>query len=238
MTATKFSLIAVATAAATIGMTACSPSTTSTGPSTTTVTAPATTTVSTPSTTAMSEPAPTSSSAPAVGQGSDCEVNPSSAPMPTAEPYGTVPEVGRISVALNGITSGSVTAGSAPTEVEVTLCNNSAVSYPEVGVVLTLQHCSCAPNPMLMPTGTVERFDPAANSWIQMEHPVEGGGMDYLGGYSDVQELPKGKSVTLRYRIALDASMNAGDGGVAATAVAPDPLSQLGRANLPFTVVK
>jgi hypothetical protein len=31
--------------------------------------------------------------------------------------------------------------------------------------------------------------------------------MDYLGGFSNMQELPKGKAVTLRYRIALDASM-------------------------------
>jgi hypothetical protein len=149
-----------------------------------------------------------------------------------------MPEVGRVSVALNGIPSGSITAGSAPIEVEVTVCNDSAVSYPEFGIVLTLQHCSCASNPMLMPTGTVERFDPATNSWIQIEHPVEGGGMDYLNGFENVQDLPKGKSVTVRYRIALDASMNAGEGGVAAAAVTPEPLVQLGRANLPFTVVK
>lgn len=237
MTTTKFA-VAVATVAATIGLAACSTSTTGAGPSTITVTAPTTTTARTPPTAATSEPAPTTPSAPAVGQGSDCDVNPSSAPVPSSEPYGMVPEVGRISVALNGIPSGSITAGGAPVDVEVTVCNNSAVAYPEVGLVLTLQHCSCAPNPMLMPTGTVERFDPVSNSWIQMEHPVEGGGMDYLGGYSNVQELPKGKSVTTRYRIALDASMNAGEGGVAATAVTPEPLVQLGRADLPFTVVK
>ena len=112
-----------------------------------------------------------------------------------------------------------------------------AVSYPEVGVTVVLEHCGCAPNPMLIPKGTVERFDPTAGSWIQMEHPVEGGGMDYLGGYANVQELPKGKSVT-SYRIALDASMNAGEGGVSATAVTPEPLVQLGGAELPFTVTK
>jgi hypothetical protein len=30
--------------------------------------------------------------------------------------------------------------------------------------------------------------------------------------------------------------MDAGDGGVSATAVTPDPLAQLGRAELPFAV--
>ena len=62
--------------------------------------------------------------------------------------------------------------------------------------------------------------------------------MDYLGGFTDVQELPKGKAVTLRYRVALDASMTDGKGGVQATAVMPDPLVQIGKADLPFTVSK
>jgi hypothetical protein len=222
MRTTKFAFVA-ATTVATIGLSGCSSSTTNTSASTTTVTVSATTSVT---------------STPAIGQDNSCEVNPSSAPIPATEPYGTVPEVGRISVALTGIPSDTVTAGAAPVEVDVTLCNDSAVDYPEVGVTVTIQHCSCAPNPMLMPTGSVERFDPATNSWIQMELPVEGGGMDYLGAFSNVQELPKGKSVTLRYRIALDASMTAGEGGVAATAVTPDPLVQLGRADVSFTVVK
>ncbi len=213
----KFALLATATVAATISVAACSTSSNDAGPATTSSTATTATTAN---------------------QASGCEINPSSAPVPTAEPYGMVPEAGRISVALNGIPSGNVTAGGAPTEVEVTLCNNSAVSYSEVGVTVVLEHCGCAPNPMLIPTGTVERFDPTTGSWIQMEHPVEGGGMDYLGGYANVQELSKGKSVTLRYRITLDASMNAGDGGVSATAVTPEPLVQLGTAELPFTVTK
>lgn len=236
MKVTKFVLTATLSVAA-MAVAACSTSTPNAGPTTVTVTQPASTTA-TASAPTNSTAAPTSSSAPAVGHDSGCEVNPSSSPMPAAEPYGMVPEAGRISVALNGIPSGNVTAGGAPTEVEVTLCNNSAVSYSEVGVTVVLEHCGCAPNPMLIPTGTVERFDPITGSWIQMEHPVEGGGMDYLGGYANVQELSKGKSVTLRYRIALDASMNAGDGGVSATAVTPEPLVQLGRAELPFTVTK
>jgi len=54
--------------------------------------------------------------------------------------------------------------------------------------------------------------------------------MDYLGGFTDVQELPKGKAVTLRYRIALDAWMTEGKGRAEATAVMPDPLVQIGKA--------
>lgn len=46
------------------------------------------------------------------------------------------------------------------------------------------------------------------------------------------------KAVTLQYRIAIDAPMNAGEGGLSATAVTPEPLVQLERAELPFSVVK
>jgi hypothetical protein len=157
--------------------------------------------------------------------------------VPTAEKYDPVPADARISVALNGIPSGTVKPGGPPTEVEVTLCNNSPVDYPEVGVVLALTRCSCATSPMGLPQGTAERFDPVAGSWIKLDHPVMGTGMDYLGGFTNVQELPKGKALTLRYRIALDASVTDGKGGVDATVVIPDPLVQIGKADLPFTVV-
>jgi sugar lactone lactonase YvrE len=188
------------------------------------------------STSTRGKPAP-SSNAPAAAHGGGCEVNPSSAPVPTAEEFEPVPEVGRISVALSGITSGEVQPGDPPTEVDVAVCNNSAVDYPQMGVVLVLQHCSCATYPNGIPLGTVERFDQASGGWVKVDHPAEGSGMDYLGTYSNVQELPKGKSVTLRYRVALDASMTAGKGGVEAIVVTPDPLVQIGKADLPFTVL-
>ncbi len=66
--------------------------------------------------------------------------------------------------------------------------------------------------PIGLPDGTAERFDPATASWTKLQHPVIGTGMDYLGGFTDVQELPKGKAVTLQSRIALDAWMTEGNG--------------------------
>jgi streptogramin lyase len=215
----KRALIATATIAATISIAACSSSTPNAGPTTT----------------AASTPAATSSTA---GQATSCEVNPSSAPLPTAEKYEPVPADSRISVALSGIPSGTLKPGDPPTKVELTLCNNSPVDYPKVGVVLVLTQCSCAIYPSGLPQGTADRFDPATSSWIPLKHPVITTGMDYLGGINDVLELPKGKAVTLRYRVALDASMTDGNGAVEATAVIPDPLVQIGKADLPFTVSK
>jgi hypothetical protein len=213
---TARALIATATVVPTIALGACS------------TTPPATTTI---------KPVATSSSAPtSPSNASGCQVNPATAAVPTAEPYEPVPEADRISVTLSGIPSGTVKPGSAPDEVDVSLCNNSPVSYPKVGVVLVLKHCTCAPV-MGIAVGTVESFDPATGAWTKVEPSHEGTGMDYLVGWTNVQELPKGKAVTLRYRITLDASMTDGTGGVSATAVLPDnqPI-QLGNADLPFTV--
>ena len=42
---------------------------------------------------------------------SECEFNPADAPITTVEPYQWVPEVGRISVTMSGLPSGTVTPG-------------------------------------------------------------------------------------------------------------------------------
>lgn len=206
---TKRLLIATAAVAATVSAGACASSAPDAKPATTAVGDPAT----------------------------RCETNPSSAPMPSAEPLGPVPASGRISVALRGIPSGTVKPGDPPVEIDVTLCNDSPVAYPQVGVVLALERCSCATNGLGITEGTVERFDKATNSWIGLDYPSIGTGMDYVMAYENVQEMPKGKAVKLRYRIALDASMADGRGGVEAVAVTPKPqVVQIGKANLPFTV--
>jgi len=139
---------------------------------------------------------------------------------------------------MAGIPSGTVKPGDPMTDVDVTLCNNSPVDYPKIGVVFVLTRCSCSISPIGLPQGTAERFDPATGSWIKVDHPVIGTGMDYIGGYTNVQELPKGKAVTLKYRFALDASMADGKGGVEATVVMSADLVQIGKADLPFTVSK
>ena len=115
-----------------------------------------------------------SPSAAAASRPGSCQVNPSSAPMPTAEQFEPVPADARISVTMTGIPSGTVKPGDPATEVDVTLCNNSPVDYPKVGVVLVLTRCSCAITPIGLPEGTAERFDPAAGTWIKLDHHRHG----------------------------------------------------------------
>lgn len=182
--------------------------------------------------------APASPTTSAVASGGECAVNPKSEPMPAAEKFRPVPPAGRISVTMSGIPSGAVKPGDPPAEVDVTLCNNSSVDYPKVGVTTVLTRCSCAINPMGLPAGRIERFDGPTNAWVPLKHPVITTGMDFLGGFTDVQPLPKGKTVTLKYRMSLDHSMTAGKGSMESTAVVPDSLVEIGMAHLPFTVLK
>jgi hypothetical protein len=210
MTTTKFTLIAAVTIVATVGLTACSTSTTDSGQEPTAATTPAAT---------------------------DCAVNPADRPVPTVEIYDAVSKADQLDVSITGIPSGTVTPGAAPVEFEVKLCNPSPVSYPSVGVVVVLENCSCVPEGIPIARGTIDYFDPATGNWIALEHPSAGTGTDFMGAYENVQEFPKGKSVTLRYRLALDPSMTNGEGGVAAYAMNADgSLNQLGTARLPFNV--
>ncbi|MDV3135363.1 MULTISPECIES: hypothetical protein [Mycobacterium] len=230
-------LFAAAAMATATWVAACSTSTTDTGAGTTApaATTTVTTTVTAPTTVAP-EPSPTTTSTPTVAAG-DCAINPANRPVPVVERYDAVSEADQIDVSISGIPSGTVTPGAAPVEFEVELCNTSPVSYPSVGVVVVLENCSCVPDGLPIAKGTVDYFDPAAGSWTPLEHPAAGTGTDFMGGYENVQEFPKGKTVSLRYRLTLDPSMTNGEGGVAAYAMNADgSLNQLGTARLPFNV--
>lgn len=208
---------------------------------TVTVTAPAT------STGAASEPATTSATAgaqttsgtagPNDPVASECSANAESTPVPSVEPFGSVPDYAEVTVTLTGLLAGTITPGAAASEVDVTLCNETPVDYPAVGVVLVLTNCTCTTHPMGLPVGSIDRYDATTDSWVALPQPVIGGGMDYLGTFTDVQPLPKGAQVTVKYRVSLDASMTDGDGGLEAAAVMPDPLVKIGGDEMQFAVV-
>ncbi|MFI6098097.1 hypothetical protein ACIA8G_21265 [Lentzea sp. NPDC051213] len=130
----------------------------------------------------------------------------------------------------------SVVTPGKPVEVEVTLCNNTPVAYPEVGVVFGISRCTCAPGPLHMSRGTAQWFDTASGTWVDLKQPAVGTGMDYVSTFTNQQPLPKGKSLKVRYRFTLDRSMGAGEGGILAAAVVPAGLSLLGQEKVPFEV--
>lgn len=209
-------------------------------PETVTVTAPATATGTSTTPTGTTDAAPTDTTNPDDPNdpvASECGANAESTPVPSFEPFDPVPDYAEVSVTLSGLLSGEITPGGAPAEVDVTLCNDTPVDYPSVGVVLVLTNCTCTTHPMGLPDGSIDRYDETTGSWVALPHPVVGGGMDYLGTFTDVQLLPKGKQVTVKYRVSLDASMTEGDGGLEAAAVVPNPVVKIGGDEMQFAVV-
>ena len=164
----------------------------------------------------------------------ECAVNPADAPVPPADPYTTLPTEYGVQLKIAG--APEVVKVGKPVEVEVTLCNNSPVAYPEVGVVFAIARCSCAGDPSHISRGTAAWFDTASGSWIDLKQPVMGTGMDYLSQFSKRQPLPKGKTVTVRYRFTFDRSMGEGDGGVVATAVTTNGPMAISEVRAPFKV--
>ncbi|MGW4211623.1 hypothetical protein ACWEIJ_26765 [Lentzea sp. NPDC004789] len=194
--------------------------------------------------TSSSSAAPTSSSTPVekpqavvekpVVKQSECAVNPADLPVPPADPYTTLP--GKYGVQIKIAGAPEVVKVGKPVEVEVTLCNNSPVAYPEVGLVFAIDRCSCAGGPVYISRGTVARFDTASGSWIDLKQPVMGTGMDYLSQFTNRQPLPKGKKVTVRYRFTFDQSMGEGDGDVVAAVVTTAGPMKISEVRAPFKV--
>jgi hypothetical protein len=164
----------------------------------------------------------------------ECAVNPADAPVPPTAPYTTLPGRYGVQVKIAGVPD--VVKVGKPVEVQVTLCNNSPVAYPEVGVVFGIDRCSCAGGPSYISRGTAAWFDTASGSWIDLKQPVLGTGMDYLSQFSNRQPLPKGKKVTVRYRFTFDKSMGEGDGGVVAAVVTTDGPMNISQVRTPFKV--
>jgi hypothetical protein len=132
----------------------------------------------------------------------------------------------------------TVRIASAPVEIDVTVCNNSPVAYPQAAFVFALDRGTSAPEEMHIPDGTVQRYD--NGQWVTQQFPHVSNDVGYLGNFFDAQPLPKGKAVTIRYRITYAANNVNGTGNVIAAVVTPkaDAPLVLGTGKASFTVAK
>lgn len=146
-------------------------------------------------------------------------------------------------ITAEGITT--VRPGGPPLRLRITLHNNGP-DIDEVGMVVSLGHCSCAPSPgaMMMPAGTMRMLDPNTNAWVDVPYVAEGTGMDYLG-QNLVPPFPlnHGQSATYELEMALNADqgylVGKGESSIGVTLTHPDnPLGPRikGSASLPLTV--
>lgn len=89
--------------------------------------------------------------------------------------------------------------GGDPLRFTVTLTNTTADDIPDVGLVVSLGHCSCGrPGASMMPSGTMRMRDPQTNAWTDVPYVREGTGADVLGR-TLVPPFVLGQGQTLTY---------------------------------------
>jgi hypothetical protein len=131
-------------------------------------------------------------------------------------------------IAAQGDTT--VQPGGPPLRFTVTMVNNGP-DIAEVGMVVSLGHCSCGlGGAAMMPPGSMHMLDPQSNAWVEVPYDTEGTGMDYITE-TLVPPFPltHGQTVTYQLEMALDAdpdhSVKAGKGGINVTPTVPsDPM--------------
>jgi hypothetical protein len=119
---------------------------------------------------------------------------------PTAKPVD-------VTVAPEGVTT--VRPGGPPIRFRVRLVNNGA-DIAELGMVVSLGHCSCGPpGASMMAEGSMRMLDPQTNEWVTVPYVREGTGMDYIT-QNLVPPFPMshGQTVTYQLEMAVDAEQN------------------------------
>lgn len=138
----------------------------------------------------------------------------------------------------------TVRPGGPSMRFSVTLVNDGA-DISEVGMVVSLGHCSCSPSPgpKMMPAGSMRMLDPQSNTWVAVPYVSEGTGMDYLNRYL-VPPFPltHGQTITYQLEMQVDADDEAriASGESAVNVTLTDPATSRvrpgGHASLPITV--
>ncbi|MDT5364009.1 MAG: hypothetical protein QOC69_5771 [Mycobacterium sp.] len=191
---------------------------------------------------------PTSSGTTTVGQSGAVSSQPavtSAAPhvlLTQAQPHGSA---GGIDVTLAAQGSTTVRPGGPPMRFTVTLVNTTTTDIDQVGMVVSLGHCSCSPSgARMMPAGSMRMLDPSTQAWVTVPYDSEGTGMDYINEtLVPPFVLIHGQTITYQLQMQLhaDQGFTVGNGesdiSVTMTNVATYPPTRLGTtSSLPITV--
>lgn len=139
----------------------------------------------------------------------------------------------------------TVRPGGPPLPFSVTLVNTTTTDYAQVGLVVSLGHCSCNPSGIrMMPDGTMSMFDPGTNAWLTVPYVAEGSGTDFLARTVVPQfTLTHGQALTYRFRLRVNANqaytVGPGDSAVHVTMTSGagnTPVGPSPTASLPITV--
>jgi hypothetical protein len=92
----------------------------------------------------------------------------------------------------------------------VTLVNTTAADIAQVGMVVSLGHCSCSPpGARMMPAGSMQMLDPNTNAWETVPYVAEGTGTDFLSQtLIPPFVLTQGQTMTRQLQLQLNANQN------------------------------
>ena len=92
----------------------------------------------------------------------------------------------------------------------VTLVFSTPAGLNQVGMVVSLGHCSCNPSgAAMMPAGTMQMLNSDTNAWVTVPYVAEGTGTDFLSRpLLAPLVLAQGQTITYQLQLQLNASQN------------------------------
>ena len=174
-----------------------------------------------------------------------------SSPPPGTSPASPTPGAGShgsaggidVTIAAQGPTT--VHPGGAPMPFSVTLVNTTTAGLAQVGMVVSLGHCSCNPSGAAMiPAGSMQMLNPDTQAWVTVPYVAEGTGMDFISQtLVPPFVLAQGQTITYQLQLQLNANQNftvgKGDSAIDVTMTNVTTNTALGvspTASLPITV--
>ncbi|HWT50533.1 MAG TPA: hypothetical protein VN255_18830, partial [Mycobacterium sp.] len=128
-------------------------------------------------------------------------------PAPGAGAHGSA---GGIDVTIAAPGPTTVSPGGAPMPFSVTLVNTTTAGMAQVGMVVSLGHCSCSPpGASMMPAGSMQMLNPDTNAWVTVPYVAEGTGTDFLSQtLVPPFVLAQGQTITYQLQLQLNANQN------------------------------
>jgi hypothetical protein len=161
--------------------------------------------------TTSSSGTPTGSATTSAGQSTSPSSPPqgssSASPAPGAASHGSA---GGVDVTITAPGPTTVRPGGAPMPFSVTLVNTTTGGLAQVGMVVSLGHCSCNPSgAAMMPAGSMQMLNPDTNAWVTVPYIAEGTGTDFLSQtLVPPFVLTQGQSITYQLQLQLNANQN------------------------------
>ncbi|MGO9156932.1 hypothetical protein [Mycobacterium sp.] len=160
--------------------------------------------------TTTSSTTPTASTTTTTGQSaslSSSSATTSASPVPQATTKGSA---GGIDVTITAPGPTAVRPGGAPMPFSVTLLNTTTASIAQLGMVVSLGHCSCNPSgAAMMPAGTMQLQSSDTNAWVTVPYVAEGTGTDFLAQpLLAPLTLAQGQTITYQLQLQLNPNQN------------------------------